>query len=140
VRAAESDEVEELVFVLLEVRKRRSADDATQAVGDEADLVQAIAWAILGDVVVYFLSQAHTHVADIALSLVLVGGRHEEHDLWEYQGNIVPDDLHILGVSLVAMHEHPQVHAVLVVFLRCLFDALVELLFQGLLLLQRLLF
>jgi len=115
VRSTQSYEVEHLGLVFLKVRQSGSADEAAQAERHKADLTQAVPRAELVDVGVDLLCEANAHLLDVAFSVAFVGRRHEEHDFWEDQGDAVLDHLHVLGVALETMDEHPEVDAVVVV-------------------------
>lgn len=84
---------------------------------NERNLSKTISWAVLTNVGVDFLSKPCSHLANVTLGVVLVGLRHQKHDFWEHEGNVVLDHLHILRVSLKSVHKDPEVNTVLVSFI-----------------------
>lgn len=94
-----------------------------------ADLTQTISRTILRNVIVYLLGKSHTHLFDVALSVVLICLRHQKHDFRENQCNIVSDDLHVLRITLISMDKDPQMNTILVELSWCLFETTIEVLF-----------
>ena len=95
-RTTQSDEVEHLCPVLLEVRQSGTTDEATQAVCNDAYLPKAASWTVLIDMCIDLLGQAYAHLSNITLSVVFVGRRHQKHNFWEDESNIILDHLHVL--------------------------------------------
>lgn len=87
--------------------------------------------------VVYLLRKSDAHVPNVAFGLIFICLRHQEHYFWEHQGNVVSDNLHVLGVALVSMNQDPEVDTVFVVFLGSFLQLSIEVLFQLLLLSDR---
>lgn len=81
---AQSDEVKHLRPVLLQVGESSTAYKSTKTMGYDTDLSKAASWTVLINMRIDLLSQANPHFSDVALSVIFVRRRHQEHHFWEY--------------------------------------------------------
>lgn len=79
----EREIIVELFTMFLQVWQTSSDDDAPKTVRNEAYFTETAPWTVLVDVVVDFLSQSHAHFLDVALCVLFIGIRTEEHSLWK---------------------------------------------------------